>query len=61
MCEIGNGEATEILKEEDKRTMKIIEEHKAFISELADSLLVKEELSGQDMIEAYNDFYQNKS
>ena len=58
MGELGEGNALDILKEEDKRATEIIEKHKDFISAFADRLLEEKEISGAEMVKAFKEFYK---
>ena len=56
MGEIGKTTAVEILKEEDARSTKIIEENKAFIEHLADQLLNDIDIKGDDFVKLYKEY-----
>ena len=58
MGELGNGNALDILREEDRRATGIIEKHKDFIDSFADRLLAEKEVSGEDMVKAFKEFYR---
>ncbi|MBR4513435.1 MAG: AAA family ATPase [Lachnospiraceae bacterium] len=60
MGELGEVRFMDILKEEDKRSTELIIKHKDFIEYFAKRLLEEKEISGEDMVKAFKEFYKKK-